>query len=86
MTDPGMKLEDKVEYAAFGVLTPVGNAELMTSAVLKLLSSEEAYTKYLHASAQRLQDFDKELIAKKYLQGSFAALIPNSKEYSTREV
>jgi N-acetylgalactosamine-N,N'-diacetylbacillosaminyl-diphospho-undecaprenol 4-alpha-N-acetylgalactosaminyltransferase len=60
-------LSNAIEYAAYGVLYPVGNTGLLAEAMLRLLSDETLRNYYTQKGLIRAEDYAEELIANQYL-------------------
>ena len=68
-TDAMIKLEPgEIEFAQFGVLVPVNNPETMAKAVKNLFENKKRFESYFKHGIDRANDFDKELIAQKYIK------------------
>ena len=70
---------DKIEYAEYGVLTPVCTCdyfaddiseqeEMMAEAIIHVLSTSELAMKYQTNSAERIRDFNIDKIAAEWLK------------------
>lgn len=60
------QLVNTVEYAKYGILFPIENAELLTEAVKTLTNNKNVYQQYRKAGLKRAQDFDVKIIVEKY--------------------
>lgn len=56
-------LSDNFEICKYGILTPVGNIELMTAAMKKILDDEGLRNKYRSMARNRALDFDVKSVA-----------------------
>ncbi|VAX11792.1 Alpha-1,4-N-acetylgalactosamine transferase PglJ [hydrothermal vent metagenome] len=70
---PGSKVDlvltpGEAEYAAYGVLVPVGDVPAMTLAIANMLNDEDIREKYANHGLRRAMDFGKENIARRYLE------------------
>ncbi len=52
-----LQITDHVEYAEFGVLTPIKNADLFAEAMQKLYDDRQLLEKYSERSLERVKDF-----------------------------
>lgn len=65
----GLKLEPgRVEFADYGVLVPVGDRESLAAALAKLLTDVAMLADYAAKGPVRARDFDKTVIAQRYLE------------------
>jgi glycosyltransferase involved in cell wall biosynthesis len=63
----GQLLKDKNELGDFGILHPVGRADLLAEAILKMLTDETLRTNYINRGYVRAADFESEKIGEIYL-------------------
>ncbi len=52
------QLNDSIEFAEYGILTPVKNPELLTASMEKLMTDADLYREYCTKSRVRARDFD----------------------------
>lgn len=64
-TDPKYRIVDKIEYAKYGILTPVKREDLLAEAFLKVYNNFDIQSKYKKSSIQRSKDYDLELFLNK---------------------
>jgi len=69
-TDPNMQLTDHFSEEEFGILTPVGNATIMATAMKKMMTDEPLRNRLQQKAANRAADFDISII-RKYFQKAF---------------
>jgi len=58
-SDVGMQLEETMEVAEFGILTPVGNEELLTQAMDTLMGDVELQKELRRRSQERVESFNQ---------------------------
>lgn len=76
-SDENIIVKDEIDYAEFGVLYPVGRADLLAEAVSSLLNDRNMCQKYAEAGQSRAKDFDINIISEKYRRA-----LNNEKDYS----
>jgi N-acetylgalactosamine-N,N'-diacetylbacillosaminyl-diphospho-undecaprenol 4-alpha-N-acetylgalactosaminyltransferase len=62
------KLTDSIEHAAYGVLSPVGNAKLFSEAMEEMMVNDELRNRYALQSRKRSPDFDIKNISRQYFE------------------
>jgi N-acetylgalactosamine-N,N'-diacetylbacillosaminyl-diphospho-undecaprenol 4-alpha-N-acetylgalactosaminyltransferase len=65
-TDMNFTLENKIEYAEYGTLTPVGNYHFMAEAMIHIYENEKLKKKYQVGGRIRAADFDIDLIMREF--------------------
>jgi len=60
------KRATELEYADYGILTPVGDADALAKAFDALLEDQELHKKYAQKAKERVLDFDMKKIRKQY--------------------
>jgi len=70
-TDPTIQLTNDFSVEEFGVLSPVGNAAVLASAMKKMMEDEGLRSRLTERAASRAADFDISII-KKYFVKAFA--------------
>ena len=65
-TDYRIRIKEGVEYAKYGVLTPVGDEEALVEAMTKMLGDGDLRAKYSSLSKERIKDFDSNKIINEY--------------------
>lgn len=65
-TIPSLQLQDKIEFAKYGVLVPINNAEILSKAIIKLLSDGNLSDSYIQRSTNRLKSYAVSKIADQY--------------------
>ena len=63
-----IKQTKEIEFAEYGVLTPVGDVEKMAEAMKKMYKNKSLREKYLKKAIKRAKDFEIEKIIKKWEQ------------------
>ena len=61
-SDYGFMLKDSIEIAEHGILIPVGNTELMTTAMKRIIEDEELRQRFRSTAGNRAKDFDREAV------------------------
>jgi len=67
-TDINLQLKDEIEFAKFGILTPVGNIDLLARAMQMLIENKELRDRYRELALTRAKDFDKDIIVQQYIE------------------
>ncbi|MEK9628581.1 MAG: glycosyltransferase [Nitrospinota bacterium] len=67
-SDEKVLLKDHIEQAPFGLLTPVGNTDLMVKAMQKMRQENSLRSKYRELGPGRAADFDIKKISKQYFE------------------
>ena len=62
------QVKDKLEYAEYGVLFPVGRSDLLAQGILELLNNEKRADEYSQKGLERAKEYDAPIIARKYLE------------------
>jgi N-acetylgalactosamine-N,N'-diacetylbacillosaminyl-diphospho-undecaprenol 4-alpha-N-acetylgalactosaminyltransferase len=60
------QLNDKVEFAKFGILVPINNVESLTNSLKMVLTNEDLYLGYINASKLRAHDFSYDALVEEY--------------------
>lgn len=67
-SDLRKQLKNNLEPGEYGILYPVGDVELLSQSLEKLLNDKEAREVFVKKGLERAQDFDETKIAEQYLQ------------------
>lgn len=67
-TDAGMRIKDCVEYARYGILTPVASVNFLVQAMQQMMSDQPLRTNYRQLSPERARDFDIGRISRQYFE------------------
>ena len=59
-------LDNTIEYAKYGILTPIGNIDLLANAIQNMIKNKELRDKYINSGFARSKDFDIGQIANEY--------------------
>lgn len=75
-TDFTRQLSGDIELAAYGILTPIGDAALLSEAMERLMNDPDLRQRYSAAALQRARMFDVETIARAYADVIQEVLLP----------
>jgi len=67
-TDASLQLQDKFQEEEFGILTPVGNAELLANAMKTMITNDALRNRLKEKATKRAADFDVSIIKKHFVK------------------
>jgi N-acetylgalactosamine-N,N'-diacetylbacillosaminyl-diphospho-undecaprenol 4-alpha-N-acetylgalactosaminyltransferase len=67
-TDECLLIQDRIELADHGLLTPAGNMEFLADAMRIMMTDESLRDKYRRLAPERASDFDIKKISKQYFE------------------
>ncbi len=67
-SDFNLRLKEEIELGEFGILTPVGNAELLTKAMELMMENETLREKYQKVALNRAINFKAPVISSQYIE------------------
>ena len=62
------QVTDKCEFAEYGVLVPVGNKEVLTTAMREMMQNEELRNTYRAKCANKAVEFDRKIVIEEFKQ------------------
>jgi N-acetylgalactosamine-N,N'-diacetylbacillosaminyl-diphospho-undecaprenol 4-alpha-N-acetylgalactosaminyltransferase len=65
-SDPGKYITNSIEFAPYGILTPVGKEEYLAEAMIKIMNDGLLRQQYKERAVLRSRDFDLQQTVKKY--------------------
>ncbi len=72
-SDLNRLLKDNLKFAEFGVLFPIGRADLLADAIITMLQDDALMSQYRERGLERVKLHDKSTITRNYLEGMLQA-------------
>ena len=72
-TDFRKQIEKEIEIGKYGILYPVGDVELLATAILKLLDDEQLRTRYIKFGSKYIEKYGKDRIALEFIRDFYPA-------------
>ena len=70
-TNPGINIKDEIEIAAYGILVPVKNAQLLAEAMELIVKDKELHERMKQKAKERSMDFESGKIIREFAEAIF---------------